>query len=89
MNWTTEYPTKPGYYWIKNYILKAWDPMFDVPQGLVPDPVIVEIDSALRIEDLLGLMLDRENIVSAEWCGPIEPPQEPQYTGGPFVWKTM
>lgn len=79
MKWTTEYPTQPGYYWIKNYTAKMGD-----YERLAPFPDIVEIrkfqyidDDGLRVK-LLGesIPLKLSDFTQAEWCGPIQPPQD-------------
>jgi len=72
MNWTSEYPTQPGYYWIRNYTLQRYS-----CQEYIPGCGIVEVDSDLRGwlpgEDPLYF---RKSLVSAEWFGPITPPEQ-------------
>jgi hypothetical protein len=81
MNWTTEYPTKPGFYWIRNY-------QFEDDTYLDQKPVVVLVsesdyrrrDGAI-LNDLFfafagdpgATLLSWLN--SAEWYGPIEPPE--------------
>ena len=71
MTWTTEYPTKPGFYWIRNWTIA--DTKYSHRTGQGPD--IVEVDEDLShfswTGDALGAM--RHQLVSAEWQGPIEP----------------
>jgi len=71
MSWTTEYPTKPGFYWIRNWTIA--DTKYSSRVGSGPD--VVEIDHDLDhfswTGDALGAM--RNQVVSAEWQGPIEP----------------
>lgn len=72
MNWTTAYPTQPGFYWIYNYRYKH-------PTGsvLVPGATIVELDGDLDISFVGGEeQHEPDYIISAEWFGPILPPQE-------------
>jgi hypothetical protein len=72
MNWTTEYPTKPGYYWIRKYQIQGWH---NPGSTLGPDIVQVWPDLDFdRIGDDRGY--NKRNIISAEWYGPIEPPTE-------------
>ena len=72
MNWTTEYPTQPGFYWIRNYQLEGWTN----PQ-LPPNIAMVEQDMDFYlpgVEDFFS----RRDVLSAQWLGPIQPPVEPQ-----------
>ena len=74
MNWTTEYPAKPGFYWIRNY--RHYGKGHD-------GPVVVEVvqeectfsgDPDLRFYFSGDEMLYRlTSLDSAEWQGPIEP----------------
>jgi hypothetical protein len=73
MSWTSEYPTKPGFYWIRNYLRNVdeqWKPYEEVEAG----PHIVEVDKDLDFY-LTGSEVprNRKDLVSAEWQGPIEP----------------
>jgi hypothetical protein len=43
MNWTTEFPTKPGFYWLRNPMFKNWrfhnsEPRITLLEGLSFDP---------------------------------------------------
>jgi|SRR5262245_10483344 len=76
--WTTDYPTKPGYYWLRNYVIKYGEH----PAGpLVPGPELVNIDDSYPdaceyifwIGDEVGVR--SRHILSAEWYGPIQPPE--------------
>jgi hypothetical protein len=76
MTWTTDYPTKPGFYWIRNYLRNVdekWKPYEEVTAG----PDIIEVDKDLEFY-FTGSEVARnaEDLVSAEWQGPIEPAQE-------------
>ena len=50
VNWTSQYPTQPGFYWIRNYLIK--------------------------VDERWTKWTERNEIISAEWLGPISPPQE-------------
>ncbi len=71
MSWTTEYPTKPGFYWIRNYTLKLW--RGDVT---IPGPTIADIQGEQfdLIADDRGY--SKREIVRAEWQGPIKPDEQ-------------
>lgn len=97
MNWTTEFPTKPGWYWIRKYHFDmAYDRPFLTPQEYViftsgecwhepkcdpePEPQIMYVYDSFKVGKI-GLpsdtiILDRDQIVSAEWYGPIDPPDQ-------------
>lgn len=68
--WTTEYPTMPGAYWIRNYQFKRQAEM-------TPCPRLVEVNAPYEDFYYFGIETseDREMLVSAEWYGPIEPPE--------------
>lgn len=61
MSWTTEYPTKPGFYWIK----------FANRQS----PEVVFLDPEMGIH-LIGNSERQDRSLAAEWQGPIEPDTE-------------
>lgn len=67
MNWTTEYPTKPGFYWMRS-----------ARKGLVRRPEnVVEIDDDLCVRFTGSELLSpRAAALDAEWQGPIEPDGE-------------
>src|SRR5262245_34036427 len=77
MNWTSEYPTQPGYYWLRHAIYQAG------PYECMPmSPQVVEVsqfqytdDDGIRI-NFLGdsTPLSRKDFTQAEWFGPIQPP---------------
>lgn len=72
MTWTTDYPTKPGFYWIRNYRRFHLD-----KDPETADPVIVQVD---QVGDfyLIGVntVHFKDHVVSAEWQGPVEPESE-------------
>jgi hypothetical protein len=78
MAWTTEYPTKPGFYWIRNYAV------IGVPD-VEPEPstvyVAADYPDGKQMGDLEFYFAGnpsswaREELASAEWYGPIEPPE--------------
>lgn len=70
-NWTSEYPTKPGVYWLRNCAIKP---------ETEPDPetIIAELEESSS-GDLEAYftgnecVFKRSDFASAEWQGPIEP----------------
>jgi len=67
MNWTTEYPTEPGFYWVKSRVIE---------HGELPTPIIVYLNSLLDFyECSIGVTFSKPDILSAEWFGPITPPE--------------
>jgi hypothetical protein len=82
MNWTSEYPTQLGYYWLRNarYQAGAYEHL-----TMCSQPEIVQVcqfqytdDDGIRIK-FIGdsAPLSRKDFNQAEWFGPIKPP-EPQ-----------
>lgn len=75
MNWTTEYPTTPGYYWIRNFR------SYGMRGTLSARGEIVEVFELIPGAGLTvffighGETIKVEGIKSAEWQGPIEPQQ--------------
>jgi hypothetical protein len=72
MEWTTEYPTKPGFYWIKNYEISGLAESISRSE-----PTIAYI---IRVRNGLSFwlfqwpdILSQNRIIRAEWQGPIEP----------------
>ena len=69
MIWTTNYPTKPGFYWIRNYR--------NIYGESDDNPTVVEMD---KDGDFYWPGSDRTGwkyqVASAEWQGPIEPEAE-------------
>ena len=61
MNWTTEKPTQPGWYWLRNLIgleiVKVWDTR-----------------RGLRVGFLNGNRCFLKMDIAGEWAGPLEPP---------------
>ncbi len=74
MKWTTEYPKESGYYWIRNLIfqLYARSPISH------PEPQIIDLGDDLRVLEIWfeghRTPLIRDQLFSAEWYGPIQPP---------------
>jgi hypothetical protein len=73
MRWTSEFPTKPGLYWARNELIKI-----DQEHGYQPDPEagivrVYEDSSFCYPGSEVPTYLD--DLVSAEWFGPIEPPE--------------
>jgi hypothetical protein len=77
MTWTTEYPTKPGFYWIRNYSIPRY------AASPYPDPNIVELDSDLDFYFFgTDIVYRKRDLLYAEWQGPIKPDysiSKPQY----------
>jgi len=73
MSWTTEYPTKPGFYWIRNYRERRL-----AHYAIIPGPEVVEVRADIR-EGLAVYWIggdegwNQADFESAEWQGPIEP----------------
>lgn len=75
MNWTTEYPTEPGAYWIRNYLFKHEAKRGKNP---IPEPRLVKVNAPYSDFYYFGIETgeDRDMLVSAEWYGPILPPED-------------
>lgn len=74
MKWSTEYPTKPGFYWIRNYQIS-----YQTYSGeLITDPQIVELNESLDYITRTGeeMGVGRRHLICAEWQGPIHPEEE-------------
>lgn len=73
--WTSEFPTTPGFYWIRNYILSANPKMHPVSRlevvRLMPEPdgFLLLHRSGDSRQWCVG------DFITAEWYGPIEPPE--------------
>lgn len=73
--WTTETPTKPGYYWLRNVDThsryKASAPqvvrVYEAGNGFPGN-----FDIALHGDDRT---IEFRHIINAEWAGPLEPPR--------------
>lgn len=76
MQWTTEFPAKPGFYWVRNYQPKQ-EPYLCKAPDLVKVCDQSEFSSQGLVFGFHGS--DRDfafaSLVSAEWYGPIEPPE--------------
>jgi len=72
MSWTTGYPTKPGFYWIRNYQLKGKGK--NRAPSLTTEPAIVEVAFRSTFE-FVGdeRVFNFDQLIRAEWQGPIEP----------------
>lgn len=69
MTWTSENPKKSGYYWLRNYHKRDhWQPP--------AEPTLVEVYA--ENEEFYYAGNDQatyfDEIVEAEWYGPLEPP---------------
>jgi len=73
MNWTTHYPTESGYYWLRNYRIKLWGTADPEP---VLEPIIVELNDGDIYWLGSEISCNTEDVLSAEWHGPIQPPVE-------------
>lgn len=75
MNWTTEAPTQPGYYWLRE-------------NGDDEDPMILEVESSDM--GLISSCCGHKGFIpirfcAGEWCGPIAAPLD----AGDAAPKTM
>jgi hypothetical protein len=70
--WTTNWPTKSGFYWIRNFITNYNK---DRGRESYPFPRVVWLDKDFDIY-WVGTkeISQRKEMASAEWYGPIEPP---------------
>jgi hypothetical protein len=82
VNWTTEYPTKPGTYWVRKFQnRKTFFPSLAsvVVPGLDTEPELVEVYKnggiywVQRAESCDGDPVI--NVGVTEWYGPIDPPE--------------
>lgn len=77
MNWTTQYPTQPGLYWLRNYQIKGWRATVTTLE-----PTIVEVDTDGDFYHIGSEETQfRQRVIYAEWFGPIQPPpdENPHY----------
>lgn len=71
MKWTSEKPTKPGWYWYRRGPALGWcvvtvDHLITwANRCLVDTPQLVVIDFAVPLDEMGG-----------QWAGPLEEPQE-------------
>ena len=74
MTWTTNWPTKSGFYWIRNFVTNYNK---DRGRESYPFPRVVWLDKDFDIYWVgTDAISRREDMASAEWYGPIEPPGE-------------
>lgn len=79
MIWTTQHPTTPGWYWLKDS---------ETPDGPIDRPIVVEI--VHRQDGNLGFYLDLDAYAvheagsNAKWAGPLPLPED----APPAVVKT-
>ncbi len=71
MNWTSEYPTQPGYYWLRKYhVLRR-------TSGINAGPSLVEVEDSLDFYFAGDEDFYRQcHVMHGEWFGPITSPQE-------------
>lgn len=71
--WSTEYPSQPGLYWLRNYKLNV-NPKWSAWNELEEAPTVVEIDPDLECF-FIGSEVGRDStdFLCAEWSGPIQP----------------
>lgn len=73
--WISEFPTVPGYYWIRNY-LRHVAPKWQQYQEIETTPTIVEVTPDLEYYWTGSeVSFERTDLISAEWYGPIKPPE--------------
>jgi hypothetical protein len=77
MNWTTEFPTKPGTYWVRKHTQQYHSYMTGSIQTRTYGAEIVEVDRAGGIFWMLRTESwePAPDTSSAEWYGPIDPPE--------------
>lgn len=78
--WTTEYPKEPGYYWRRNYS-RAVDAYSQSLEPVDPEMQVVEValdhwGNVVFWECGSDVLRDKGDIISAEWLGPIQPPDD-------------
>ena len=73
MTWTSQYPTRPGYYWVRNYQLSQWDEFTAEPH--VAELFISLSGNMLCYFTYCGDFFTDCDIVGGEWFGPITPPE--------------
>lgn len=85
MSWTSEYPTKPGFYWIRNYQIEGVDDTGPLV-ALVLRVVYNRVESFEFQFHRNGApyvnpyhSFTKKDLLSAEWQGPIEPADD-EYT---------
>jgi hypothetical protein len=81
LQYTTDKPTKPGWYWCRNqgdYPGQVWEAVVRVdchgtigPDGGAPDGLCL---SWMSSTGNVGVLHEREWSDEAEWAGPISPP---------------
>jgi len=85
VNWTTEFPTKPGWYWVRNLRFN-WPSKGETLDGkpspmagsvvTIHAPQAVLINESCRIFGVTEVNAAvKDELISAEWYGPIEPPE--------------
>jgi hypothetical protein len=72
MEWTTEYPTKPGFYWIRNYSIQGMSETIERSERTIA--YLIQVRGGLSFwlfqwPDILS----QNRVIRAEWQGPIEP----------------
>lgn len=72
-NWTTNWPTKSGFYWIRNFVTNYNK---DRGRESYPFPRVVWLDKDFDIYWVgTDAITSREDMASAEWYGPIQAPE--------------
>jgi hypothetical protein len=77
MIWTSEYPTKPGFYWLRYAMYQTGDYQhIHLSEQLVQASRFqYTVDEGIRIKFIgESTPLSRKDFAQAEWFGPIQPP---------------
>ena len=73
LTWTTNWPTKSGFYWIRNFVTNYNK---DRGRESYPFPRVVWLDKDFDIYWVGTDAISRhEDMASAEWYGPIQAPE--------------
>ena len=72
-NWTPEYPTRPGFYWVRNIV---WRSGRQAPKPNVVEVVASDLTPEMGLDFYFTgneVNFCRGLLTSAEWQGPIQP----------------
>ena len=88
MTWTSEYPTKPGFYWIRNYAILGKGETIQRDERTMA--YVEKVRGGLSFwlfqwPDILS----RGQVMSAEWQGPIEPEVEGRCAPAVYNFETL
>lgn len=74
--WTTQLPAQDGFYWIRNYTINCYP---NKPQWNEAEPVPTIVEISANSFSFIGCdsRYYANELLSAEWYGPIQPPDKP------------